>query len=245
MERTVKSLNDIGIDFTILTKEDDPYIDHLNFELGGNSIDASMIKVFTGYGNHFDGSDTIRPIKLGSLGADFMAENITVIDFKNQYMQVYNQRPEWMSTLGHFESFDFKGRRIMLPVIINGKELELLYDSGCSAFGLITSKNRYDKYTDASTKEIDYTGNRWGDALPIHHKTTRSKLAIGGNELALKRISYVDMYAKYQKFMTPFTKIGGFLGNKPFTESAMIIDTKTEEFIIIESVSTTQKDKAH
>jgi len=51
--------------------------------------------------------------------------------------------------------------------------------------------------------------------------------------LDLKRISYVDMYTKYQKFIAPFSKIQGWLGNKPFTESILILDTKAEEFVVV------------
>jgi hypothetical protein len=37
-----------------------------------------------------------------------------------------------------------------------------------------------------------------------------------------------------QPFISPFTRIGGFLGNLPFVEITLILDTKTEEFLIIE-----------
>ena len=56
-----------------------------------------------------------------------------------------------MTKLPKFESFDFTGRRIMLPAKIKRKEYELFYDSGCSAFGLITIKKRFDEYTDKNT----------------------------------------------------------------------------------------------
>ena len=41
------------------------------------------------------------------------------------------------------------------------------------------------------------------------------------------------MYTKLQPLMTPFTRIGGWLGNQALNESALILDTKTEEFIVI------------
>ena len=60
-------------------------------------------------------------------------------------------------------------------------------------------------------------------------------LKIGGSEVPLRRISYVDLYGNLQRFMTPFTRIGGFLGNKPFLESTLILDTKAEEFLVVDS----------
>ncbi len=232
-ENDLKSLKNIGVAYKEVIKDDERYVKNLNFILGGNHINASMLKILENYGNTFTKKDTIGRIKIGTIGSDFMDNSITAIDFKNQFLQFYKERPEWMASLGNFQPFDFKGRRFMLPATIDGNALELFYDSGSSAFGLITSKYRYDKYTDKQTKEIDYSANRWGDALPIHHKPTQKMITIGGSNLELKRISYVDMYAKYQKFMSPFTRIGGWLGNKPFTEITLILDTKKEEFIVI------------
>jgi len=232
---TLESLKNFGKDFKIITKDEHLYLDSLNIVLGGNCINASMIEILEGYGNTFDKNDTINAINLGTLGADFMDKKITVIDFKNQFIQSYDKRPKWMNSLGDFKSFDFKGRRFMLPVIINDDELELFYDSGASAFGIITTKNRYDKFTNESQEEIRYNANKFGDPIPICHRSTKTKMEIGNSILNLKRASYVDMYAKYQRLMTPFTRIGGWLGNRPFDQNTLIFDTKKEEFIVIES----------
>lgn len=232
---TLASLKTFGKDFKIITKDEHLYLDSLHMVLGGNRINASMIEILEGYGDTFDKNDTINAISLGTLGADFMDNKITVIDFKNQFIQSYDKRPKWMNSLGDFKSFDFKGRRFMLPVIINDEGLELFYDSGASTFGLITTKNRYDKFTNESQEEIRYNANKFGDAIPICHRSTNTTMEIGNAILNLKRVSYVDMYAKYQRLMTPFTRIGGWLGNRPFDQNTLIFDSKKEEFIVIES----------
>lgn len=231
----LKSLKESGTSIKEITKDGKQYVQNIDLLLGGSEINMTMIKILENYGSSFNKNDTINKIVLGTLGADFMDKRITLVDFKNQFIQIYNERPKWMVALTNFKPFNFKGRRFMLPAKIDGKKLELFYDSGSSAFGLITSKNRYDNYTDKVIKEIEYDANRFGDALPIHHKPTDMILEIGSVDLGLKRVSYVDMYANYQKFMTPFTRIGGWLGNKPFTESTLILDTKKQEFIIIKS----------
>ena len=234
-ENDLKSLKRVGLNFKEIVIEDERYVQNIKFVLGGNNINASMIKILDGYGNTFDKNDTTGRINIGTIGSDFMENRITTIDFKNQTLQFHNNRPKWMASLPDFEPFDFQGRRFMLPATINGKRLELLYDSGCSAFGLITTKNRFDSYTDEKTEEIKYEANSWGNDIPIRHKATDKKMQIGNANLGLKRISYVNMYVDYQSLMTPFTRIGGWLGNRPFSESTLILDTKKEEFIVIES----------
>ncbi len=224
-----KALGEINLD-------DKLYLESIELSLAGNPIKMNNIEILQAYGDSFNLIDTIHPINLGTLGADFMVNTITAIDFKNQYIQQFDQRPKSMDTVINFQSFDFKGRRFMLPAKIGGKKIELFYDSGSSAFGLITSKNRYDKYTDKEVKELQFDANRFGDPMPIHHKYTDRRIDIGSADLELKRISYVNRYAKLQRFLTPFTKIGGWLGNKPFTESTLILDTKKEEFVVIEDL---------
>ena len=193
-----------------------------------------MIKILPNYGNSFDKNDTISSIKIGTIGSDFIANHIIAIDFKNQKIQLFDKRPKWMHQLPKFKPFDFTARRrIMLPVIVDKKKYEFLYDSGCSAFGLITIKSRFDRYTDTSTEPLNYGANSWGSSIPIISKPSDKLFNIGNANLKLKRVSYVDMYTITQPLVTPFTRIGGWLGNQPFNESTLIIDTKAEEFIVV------------
>ena len=229
-KQALTSLKKNGLDIQEIMEEDQAFIEQLHFSLGGIPISMSKIKILADYGTPFGLDDTLSRIKLGTLGADFLDNRITLIDFKHQFIQIYAKRPDWMSTLTHFQSFDFTGRRFMLPARIDGKERTLFYDSGSSAFGLITSKKRYNRHTHPDSAEISYNSNRWGDPVYIHHKPTDKTLEIGGTQLPLTRISYVNMYANYQHFITPFTRIGGWLGNKPFTDSRLILDTQREEF---------------
>lgn len=229
----LKSLRAIGLDVKEVIKDEVRYVENLDFILDDNHIKASMIKIYPNYGHSFDKNDTISRIGIGTLGSDFIVNRITAIDFKNQKIQLYNERPEWISSLTDFKSFDFTGRRIMLPVTLDNKDYEFLYDSGCSAFGLITIKSRFDNYTEESTEQINYDAKSWESSIPIRSKVTEKLFSTGGVNLKLKRVSYVDMYTAMQPIIIPFTRVGGWLGNQPFNESTLIIDTKTEEFIVI------------
>lgn len=121
----------------------------------------------------------------------------------------------------------------MLPVEVQGKQLEFFYDSGCSAFGLLTSKNRYDNYSNEADKEIRYAANSFGTSIPVYHKTSSEPIEIGNATLSMRRVSYVDWHDRLQGFFSRFTKIGGWLGNKPFVDEVLILDTKMEEFLVV------------
>ena len=232
-ENDLKSLRAIGMDIKEVTKGEERFVEQLDFILDDNHIKASMIRILGDYGHTFGKNDTISKIGIGTIGSDFIANRITTIDFKNQTLELYNERPDWMKLLPEFTPFDFTGRRIMLPITINDKDYELFYDSGCSAFGLITTKNRFDKYSDEHTEVIAYNAKSWDSSIPITSKLTKQPITIGNSDLSLKRVSYIDMYTWSQSLVTPFTKIGGWLGNQPFNESTLILDTKNQEFIVI------------
>ena len=46
--------------------------------------------------------------------------------YANGFIQLFQEQPEWMSSLPDFKPFNFKGRRFMLPAEIDGKELEFV-----------------------------------------------------------------------------------------------------------------------
>lgn len=232
-ENDLKSLRAIGLNIKEVTKGEECFVEQLDFVLDDNHIKASMIRILGDYGHTFDKNDTISKIGIGTIGSDFIKDRITAIDFKNQTLELYNERPEWMMSLSGFKPFDFTGRRIMLPATIDNKNYELFYDSGCSAFGLITIKSRFDNYSDENTEVIAYNAKSWDSSISIASKLTNQPIRIGNSDLSLKRVSYVDMYTWSQPLVAPFTKIGGWLGNQPFNESTLILDTKTEEFIVI------------
>jgi len=231
-ENDLNSLREIGLDIKEVIKNETRYVEHLDIMLDDNHIEVSMIKILENYGHTFNKNDTINQIGIGSIGSDFIVNRITSIDFKNQNIHFFNDRTQLMKKLPAFKPFSFTGRRIMLPAIIDDKEYEFIYDSGCSAFGLITIKNRFEKYSDENTEEVTYDAKSWNDKIPIKSKLTDKPFNIGNADLTLKRVSYVDMYTAMQPIITPFTRVGGWLGNQPFNESILILDTKTEEFII-------------
>ena len=149
-------------------------------------------------------------------------------------MEVHSQKPKWMKDKLPFEAFSFAGRRMMFPAVLDGKKHDLFYDSGSSAFGLITTKGRFDAYSDANTPLIRYEANSWGNSIPICHKETELTMEIGGQNLPLRRVSYVDMYTPVQGILAPFSAIGGWLGNKAFLDSKLILDCQKEEFLLLE-----------
>ena len=125
-EHQLHTLRTLGLNIKEVVKDEERYIEELNFIMDENHIKASMIKIYPNYGHSFDKNDTISRIGIGSIGSDFIANRITAIDFKNQKIQLFQERPDWMRQLPPFKPFDFTPRRrIMLPVTLDNKAYEL------------------------------------------------------------------------------------------------------------------------
>lgn len=232
-EKDLISLRNLGYTFEEVEKDGFRFVKSLKLTLGGKPVTLSMVKIYPNYGNTF--SADLNPetnVCIGTIGSDILVDRITSIDFKNQTIQFFEERPEWMQDLNGFKAFDFPGRRVMLPAVVDGKEYEFLYDSGCSAFGLITTKNRFEKYTDETAPVERFAAKSWEDKFYINSKASDYALSIGGAQLRMNRVSCVDMYAFLQPLVTPFTRIGGWMGNQAINESQLILDTKTKEFLI-------------
>ena len=213
--------------------ESEGFLLNVEIEIGNGSLAADSFPIYENYGRTFEVTDSLRAIKLGTLGTDFMAGKICSIDFKNGKMEIYHELPQWMEDSLHFEPFSFAGRRMMLPAVLDGKKHDLFYDSGSSAFGLITTKGRFEDYSEEGSDLIRYETNSWGNSIPICHKETAMQMDMGGATLPLARVSYIDMYTPVQSLLAPFSKIGGWLGNKAFLEGKLILDCQKEEFIVI------------
>ena len=75
--------------------------------------------------------------------------------------------------------------------------------------------------------------NGHGDPIPVKHKYSSQLMNICGLNLELERVSYVDMYSQFQGLLSPFTRIGGWLGNKPFLDHSLIFDIENGKYVIV------------
>ncbi|WP_115463073.1 hypothetical protein [Winogradskyella aurantiaca] len=233
-EKDLISLRKLGCYIKEIKKNGARFVENLEMELGGQQISLSMIMIYPNYGTNFSTEFNANSTYIiGTIGSDILVDRITSIDFENQELQFFEKRPTWMDEINSFKPFDFPGRRIMLPVTIDGKTYEFLYDSGCSAFGLITTKQRFNKYTDNTAPIVTYDAKSWEDKIHINSKPSDHKFTIADQELPLKRVSYVDMYSMLQPIATVLTRIGGWMGNQSLNESQLILDTQTNQFTVI------------
>ncbi len=229
----LESLMERGCDFELFKENGLTYFRRFELNIGGNRVTLKPGWVRDSAGE-IDWETAANPI--GTIGSDFLDQRICAIDFPAMEIRLYADRPQALDALGNFTPFDFTGRKIVLPITINGASESVIYDSGCSAFGLLTSNYYYEKYSDPSEPEINYNANRDGDPVPVHHRTCGMPADFGDTRLPLKRISYVDLYGPVQAMVGRFSSFAGFigiLGNETLTDSTLILDAKVNEYLVV------------
>jgi hypothetical protein len=239
-ENSLSSLKEIGLEFDISKIDGKTFIKQLKINLGGSEMTFKMIEVvqYAG-GESFASEDLINYKRIGSIGSDFISDYLTEIDFENYKIQFYRERAELMLKGRKFESFDFSGRKLMLPCTIDGKKQLMYYDSGCSSYGLLTTKGIYKKYAHANSDQVNYELSSWGRAnwwnKPIHiyENRTDKYMSISGQNIAINKVGHVGIFGNLQGMIKPFTKIDGWLGNIPFLEYSLIFDAPNEEFLVM------------
>lgn len=211
------------------------YLKDFQFSVG-DSIEVSMQYArLIDYGEAIDLEDSTKLPIIGTIGMDFIDQNIFSMNFASQEVVLSNQR----SNYDHldFQPIQYVGRRLLFPAAINNQDGLFFYDSGTSPFGVITTKAKFKKYGDANAKDIAYHVNSWGTQVLCHNKKSTTPILLANKKLALNRVSYMQWKDGLQSFFMAFSDIKGLLGNKALLDKTIIIDTKNKEFAIEHTTS--------
>lgn len=230
----LQALKSRGCEFELFDKDERTCVKTFELNVAGNKVVLESGRVVRRGIRDWDDPDAV--ITIGTIGTDFIDKRVIAIDFPARRIRMYDQRSQSLQAMGTFIPFDFKGRRILFPATIDGRDHNLLYDSGCSAFGILTSRYYFDQYTDPAADIITYNANRHGDAVPVHHRACELPIQFGATELSSRRVSYVDLYGGVQSVLggsSGLVGMLGFMGNKVLLDSTLIIDAQANEFLIV------------
>jgi hypothetical protein len=238
-EHTLKSLENEGVIFHLVTNGSKNYVKELTINLGGSETTLKMIEVSF----RSKSANEKDPRLLGSIGMDFIRDKLIEINFKNKLIQFHEKREDWMlSGNNKFTDFENKGNRIVFPVKINGEKKKLLYDSGCSSFGIITVQKLYQKYSKENSKvsRIEFISwgraDKWDIPIVINRVNSDSEIHISDTKLVIGNINHLNSFNIIQNLLFSFIEIDGWLGNVPFLKSSLIIDASQNEFLVVNEI---------
>ena len=204
-----------------------------SFHLGQIELSAQRLKVIN-YGDPINDTDTSSIEIIGTIGPDLIEKKILLLDFINDICHFGNAIVD-SAVQEQLLDFSFKYRWVFLPAEVNGKKRKLWYDTGSSAFDLLTSKSTCKKMAKPGAKTVSNESNSWGKTLTTHTIETEGVVRFGTTELNLASATYVEGYSFMQGIIGRATGIGGMIGNKLFIGRQVLIDGQNRKFGIFDS----------
>ncbi len=205
---------------------------NLHFALGNGQVQARRLRVIA-YGAHQLPADTAAPLLVGTLGADVLEGHVLVLDYRRQRFSLVAQVPDSLARRAAFVPLAFTGRRLVLSAAVAGEPQQLLFDSGSSAFALLTSPATWQQL--ASPKAPAHTAavNSLGKTLTSHTVATGAALQLGRVAVPLQTVTYMDGTTLFQRSLMRFSGMGGMLGNRPFNQHIILVDVAHQRFGIV------------
>lgn len=197
-------------------------------KLGTVSFGNRNIGHFKNFGDNIpkDSINTSTEKSIGTIGPDLFENKVLIIDYPNKRLAVTTELPKQFSK-AQFRQYKIKDGRIKIPITINGKDEDVMFDTGSSLFALITTTQ---KANEISNKPIvdSLKISSWGDFYMVYAQTIKSKVLFGQKQLNKENV-YFDNKKSNEDFYKE-EEIWGITGNAYFLNNVVIIDYKNKRF---------------
>jgi hypothetical protein len=201
---------------------------NLGLKLGNVSFGNRNIGHFKNFGDpiSIDSINTKSEKDIGTIAPDLFENKILIIDYPNKRICVTSELPKQFSK-AQFRDYKIKEGRIKIPVTINGKDEDVMFDTGSSLFALITTT---EKANEISTKPItdSLKISSWGEYYMVYGQPIKSKIMFGQKQLN-KAVVYFDSRKNNYDFYKE-EEIWGITGNAYFLNNVVIINYKNKRF---------------
>lgn len=203
-------------------------IKNLELKLGCVNFGERNIELFKGFGDNIS-NDSIHSKSeklIGSIAPDLFKNQFLIIDYPLKRICLTSELPKQFSKT-QFRQYKEEEGRIKIPITINGKSEDVMFDTGSSLFALITTP---ENANEISNKPIvdSLKISSWGDYYMVYGQTITSKVKFGRKQLSKANV-YFDNQNKLSEFYKE-EKIWGITGNTYFLNNIVIIDYKNNRF---------------
>ena len=190
-----------------------------SFYIGKTKITSDKFKIYNG-GND-NNNDSLKII--GTIGADLLENRKTIINFKENYIALnLSKVPSQFQT--KLFDFKFKKRKIIVKGFLKGQEEIFLFDSGTSAYELLTNKEVWQSLKLPNSKINIEKSQSWDNILTAYTAKCNQKIQFFNHEIPLNNVTYVEGFSQVQYSMMKFSGMTGMLGNKIFLNNGLYID---------------------
>jgi hypothetical protein len=205
---------------------DFPYFYPISLGFGDFVLDELRIFKYEGFGERVLAGDidSDKSIDIGTIGSDMFQDKILIIDFPAQRLCVTEQMPLEYQTVV-VETGEIRNNRMLFPFLIDGQRELLMFDTGSSAYPLLTIK---ENALGISGGIVDVRiASSWGTDITLNGHEIVKDVSICGKNLKGKTVYYNTSFSSIDNFIVS-EGIWGITGNILFLDNIVIIDYKNK-----------------
>lgn len=203
------------------------------FGIAGKNILAKeiVLRKRSGKGINWKNKKGIEVI--GTLGMDLIGNKTIVLNYPRQKITIADQVPANLNAKLTLTKFMLMSNSILLPVTIQQKKVMLYFDSGSSAYELLTNKATCLALSTPDAKPVTQQVRSMDNTLTAVIYPTQDSITITSQKLPIKRATYMEGVSNSQVEQMMKLGMGGMTGNQLFINSVLVIDTRNKQFGII------------
>lgn len=204
---------------------------HFEFAMGPVQVNAEHLPLKAFGDGNINWDNMNAPITIGTIGTDLLNNSNMLINYPAQTIRIGIELPEEKAVASSPLVYMFG--RILFPVQIKGKQTMLFFDTGSSAFGLLTDKPTAESLSLPGMAPVVHHVNSWGKQLSVFTLPSADSVAAASKNLPLRQVSYVEAgINSTQAEQMRRMGVGGVTGNALFTRSVLFVDTKKKLFAV-------------
>ncbi|SHJ48833.1 hypothetical protein SAMN02745146_3224 [Hymenobacter daecheongensis DSM 21074] len=205
---------------------------NFTFALGAGKVRARRLRVIR-HGLSELPADTTRPLIIGTLGADVLDGRALALDFARRQFSLYDSLPAALARPATFAPLLFAERRVQFTTTVQGQPKQLLFDSGSSAFALLTSKTIFGELARPGAPVKQAAVNSLNRVLTSYTAPTAATVAVGAVAVPLGTVTHIEGTSFVERNLMRFSGMGGMLGNAPFLDRTLILDVRGGRFGVL------------
>ncbi len=194
-------------------------------------INLKAIDLIEAGNKSIDWSDNARII-IGTMGSDWLHDRTVMINYPGKEIVLNYTVPAKDTSL--MTGFTYVQKSILLPVIIKGKKTVLFFDTGSSAFSLLTSKETALAMAGKNATALRYPVQSWGRTMYANRLPSSDSVEVNNLKIPFENVTYMEGASESQVNRMLQLGIGGMTGNKLFLKHRLVLDTRGRKFMVIE-----------
>lgn len=200
------------------------------FLVGNTPVLADSAKVIAYQNNSIDWKNKESIEIIGTIGGDFIENRFVIFDFRSDRIIIGTELSKEIQESVKFTDFMYIRRTVLLPSEINGKKTVLYFDTGSSAYPLLTDKQTAESLARPGTGSTQNPVRSWNRTLTATTFETSDSISIASKKIPIKKVTYMQGASDTQIAQMMKMGIGGMTGNKLFIGSILVLDTKNKKF---------------